>query len=313
MFYLIPGLYEVPQGHIAIVERFGLYDRILTPGLNWVNPFTSSIKDLSDWRGVATKCGYLMELTQQQLETAKSLCHTKDHVMVHATATIHFKIIDPKKALYEIDILPDSLKDVCSKALRSKIGSVAFDDLFSKRKEISQCVMEEIAAKVNAWGISLLGVEVGDLDFDPDIASAMKKRRIAEAEKEASLAKIEADSLSAIKMAQTEQEKHKIQAQTERMQAESEATTAAIRAQGQANAIQIETAAKVEAYKKTKEAEITHLAQMVKKLDKAGSIRILTAAQAVEGLKALSDNTNHKILMLPNDFKGILKLVENVS
>jgi regulator of protease activity HflC (stomatin/prohibitin superfamily) len=309
MCFLVPGLYQIPQGHIAIAERFGQFDHILTTGLNWINPFTTSLKDLSDWRGTATKCGYLMEQTQQQIETEKRQCHTKDHVMVHASATIQFKIIDPKKALYEIDILPDSIRDICSKSLRSQIGSVAFDDVFSSRKKISQNVMEELAGKVNEWGILLLGVEVGDLDFDPEIGSAMKKRRIAEAEKDASIAKIEADAITTIKLAQTEQEKKKIQTETDRMQAESEAATAMIRAKSQAEALDIKTQAEVRSFQQMKDAEIAHLGQLVREVDKTGSIQILTAEKAVEAMQALSKNENQKVIMLPNDFKGILKLV----
>lgn len=311
MSSMLPGVYEIPHGHIAIVERFGQFDRILTTGLNFINPITCSVKHLSDWKGVATKCGYLMELTQQQLETEKRQCHTKDHVMVQASATIHFKIIDPKKAIYEIDRLPDSLKDVCSKAFRSKIGSIVFDDVFLNREQISQSLMEELAVKVQKWGVCLLGVEVGDLDFDPEIAQAMKKRRIAEVDKDASLAKVEADSVTALKIAQTEQEKKKIQADTNRLQAESEAAAATIKAQGLAEAIKIETTAKVASFRKMKEEETAYLGQLAQQVGKAGSVQILTATQAVEGLKALAANTSHKMILIPSDFKGMMKIVES--
>lgn len=91
MLNIIPGLYQVPQSHAVILERFGKYEKTLSPGLNITNPFIYSHKSLLEWHGTASKCSYLMELTEQQLETNARKCQTKDNVTVEANAVIYFK------------------------------------------------------------------------------------------------------------------------------------------------------------------------------------------------------------------------------
>ena len=86
MINLIPGIRTVQQNHAVLVERFGKYDKTLYAGLNFFNPLTSQTKDLSEWRGVASKAPDLMELTEQQHETNFCECDTKDKVRIKATA-----------------------------------------------------------------------------------------------------------------------------------------------------------------------------------------------------------------------------------
>jgi regulator of protease activity HflC (stomatin/prohibitin superfamily) len=71
---------------------------------------------------------------------------------VNATATVFFKIINPELAVYEVDNLPESIEKVCLNALRSQVGNYRFDELFSKRVEISKAVTSELDSKVSRWG-----------------------------------------------------------------------------------------------------------------------------------------------------------------
>ncbi|MBM3184304.1 MAG: SPFH domain-containing protein, partial [Chlamydiae bacterium] len=184
----IPGFFTVPQNHVAIKERFGQYREVLGPGLHFVNPFLDSLKDFSTWEGTAVKCSrlgscYLLEQSEQQLETNFRTCHTKDKVPIQATSVIYFRIADPVKAAYVVDILPLTLQETCSHVMRSAIGSYDFDDLFSKRTEISKKVTSELMGKTQAWGISLSEVNIGQLQYDEEINKALQTKRIAEATK----------------------------------------------------------------------------------------------------------------------------------
>jgi regulator of protease activity HflC (stomatin/prohibitin superfamily) len=305
MLSLIPGLYQVPQGHAVIIERFGKYEKTLAPGLNFVNPLVYGHKNLSEWRGTASKCNYLMELTEQQFETNARKCQTKDNVTVEATAVVYFKITDPSKAIYSVDVLPKALQDMCLNVLRSKVGSYGFDELFSKRGEISSKVTGELEEKVKSWGIDLGGVEIGKLDYDREIYNALQKKRIAEAEKDAKITSAESASLTAIKEAETELRKSMIGIKIKENEAKAEAEMLQIRAAGKAKALEIEA----QANSKVKDLENKSIEDLAKKVGREAAVKLTTASKAVQGFENLAMNSNHKVVLLPNEFKGMVKLV----
>jgi regulator of protease activity HflC (stomatin/prohibitin superfamily) len=337
--FLIPGLYQVPEGHVAIAERFGKFDRILSSGLNFVNPLTTSVKGFSTWKNVATKYNYYIELAQQQLETDQRQCQTKDNVMVRASATISWRILNPKAAAYAVDILPDNLKDICSKVLRAEIGCILFDEIFSKRQQISENVTKQLSEQVDPWGISLNSVEVGELSFDNELGTAMKKRRIAEAEKDAKIAKAEEESQTSIKAAKTQIEKEKLESEGQflrkKIEAESQAIclklntesevaatiakakgiaeTKKLESEAETAAFSIKQNAEAEAYTRLKEAEITYLTKLREQLGAEGTLQLLSYRTAVEGLKAIGENNNNKIMFLPNNMKSVLNTVIGVD
>lgn len=303
------GFYQVPQGHTVVLERFGQFVKTLSPGWHLVTPCTTSPKSLADWEGVASKCNYFMELTEQQIETKPRKCQTRDSVSVDASATINFKIYDPEKAVYAIDKLPQAIQEICLNVLRSQIGQHSFDEIFSKRAEISKKITDELNDKVHQWGVKLIGVEVGSLEYSKEIDQALQKKRVAQAEKDARLIAIETDSLAAIRASETQLKKKELDARIRLIETTSEAEAALIKAKNQAEAVRIESAARVQAYAATKEAESKHLNELVNEVGKDGAVHILASQKAVEGMTALSSNNNHKLIMLPTDFKGMVKLV----
>lgn len=309
MLNLIPGLYSVPEGHAVIIEHFGKFEKVLSPGLNFVNPLLYSHKNLHDWQGTASKCHYLMELTEQQLETNARKCQTKDNVTVEANAVIYFKIILPKEAIYNIDVLPKSLQDVCLNVLRSKIGSYGFDELFSKRVEISQQVTSELEDKVRAWGINLKGVEIGSLNYDKELYIALQKKRIAEAEKDAKIISAESAALTVLKEADTQLKKREIELKTKQTETKAEVEMYELRALGKAKVMAIEAQASCNADTIKKDVENKFIADLASKVGNEAAVRLITASKAVEAMENLAMNPNHKVVLLPTDFKGMIKLV----
>lgn len=309
MLNLIPGVYQVPQSHAVIIERFGKYEKTLLPGFNFVNPLLYTCKSFSDWQGTASKCNYLMELTEQQLKTNSRRCQTKDNVTIDADTVIYFKISDPVKAVYSVDVLPAAIQDMCLNVLRSKVGAYDFDDIFSHRAEISQKVTTELEQKVTSWGIELRGVEIGKLEYDKEIYIALQKKRIAEAEKDAEITSAESKALTAIKEAETQLKKREIEIQIKRTETQAEAEMLEIQAIGRARALEIESLADSKAHSITKQMENKFIEDLATKVGKDGAIQLTVASKAVDGFEALSNNPTHKVIVLPNDFKGIVKLV----
>lgn len=302
------GFYQVPQGHAVVLERFGKFEKVLPPGLTWVNPLVSTYKNLSSWQGIASKCNYLMELTEQQLETDMRSCNTKDNVTVRAQAIINFKIINPEKAVYAIDILPLTIQNVCLNVLRSQIGTYRFDDIFAQRSKISANVKAELDAKVKEWGVELLNVEVGELEYDQALYTALQQKRIAEAKKDAKMTEIEAAALSGIKEMEGQLQAKTVEAKIKKMQVESEAEATKLRAEAEGKSVEIAAQAQANAYRANKQAERQYLDDLIKQVGKEQAIHLITSQRTLEGMTTFTSNPSNKVIMLPNDFKGMIKL-----
>lgn len=348
--FLIPGVYQVPQGHVALYERYGKYQGILTPGLNFINPITSAVKDLSSWNEVASKCKYFIELSQQQLETSMQPFYTKDNVNVEATATIYWRIIDPVKAAYDIDTLPESLLDICEKVLSAQIGCFDFDEISTRRAMISHNVTENLRNKVSKWGVELDSVEVGELLFDYELATTMHKRRIAEAERDAQLARVDAESQSSMKRAKTELDKKHLlieseveltlrqkradienkqielegenlckvkQAQTEaairKLQVDSQVNNIMLVAKAEADAKRLQALADIEAFALKKEAEFKYLKNLGEQLGQEGLVKYMVTQTCVDVFKALGENGSNKLWLLPNNTQGMVNAIIGVD
>lgn len=278
------GFVEVPQGHVAIVERYGKYDQTLQPGLNWINPLSCSIKDLSTWRGRATKLDRFIEMSEQMWPVEKIECITNDHLNIKAGLTIHFKIAEnegvsqAKRAVYAVDVFPDSLIEICLESLRTKINSCSFDQFFSSRQKIGQAVAQEVAAKVNRWGVKLLGVDVTDLELDPKLSTAMEQRRVAE----------------------TLHATAEIEAKTKKLEAENKAYVSMVQAKSEADQRQI-----------VNRAEIEYIRDLSDCLGSGRASEVIKAEKVSNAFSAIAGSPNTKTIMVPSEFKGMLKLVQD--
>jgi len=288
----IPGLYSVPQGHVAIVERFGQYMRTLEPGLNWINPVTESIKNLSAWQGRATKLNCMIETTDQ-LWPREIQCLTKDQFEVTVHFVLRFKIAEKNEArrtVYAVGVFPDSLEAICIQALQSKISMTDSGEIFSSRQKISASIRQDLAETVKRWGARLVGVEIGELRFDPTISAVLQKKSIAE----------------------TELTNAKIEAETSRVKAENEAETSRIRTESDARNLLVEANANANQRQIINDAEAKYVNQLVSILGSpARTVQLLTAEKVSNAFAAAAGNTNAKTIVLP--VNEMLKLVHTDS
>ena len=104
-----------------------------------------------------------LELTEQQIDTPARQCHTKDNVPVMANASVYWRITDPCKALYEVDILPQSVSDIALNALRSNIGTLDLDALLSERAQLNERIASQLSETAKKWGVLFTRVEVQEL------------------------------------------------------------------------------------------------------------------------------------------------------
>lgn len=274
----MPLVYTIPQNHVVMINRFGKHARVQRDGLRFKIPFIESILHVYEWGQVANKRGYFIELSEQQTDTAKRQCQTLDNVTIKADASIYWRITDPIKAVYDIDILPKSISDIALNALRSNIGSIKLDQLLSERQGLNEHIAAQLADTFAKWGVLITRVEIQEIEYNDETAEAMMQEMAAERKKRAVIA-----------------------------EAEGEANAIEARATAEANATLIRAQAQAEALKLLAEAESDYLAQLSDKSSAEIAGQVVLSQKYIDGMKAISANPSDKVF-LPNGFQGMFEL-----
>ncbi len=271
--------FSVDQGHCVVITLFGKYHKTAYQGLHFKAPFTKLYKVIN-WGDVANKERgkySLIELTEQITDTRPKECHTKDNVSVTIDASIYWKIIDVKKALFEVDALPTSLRDTCLNALRAEIGKLSLDEVLTARQNLSEIIASGLIDVSSSWGISVSRVEIQELKTSDETADAMRLEMSAERKRRADI--LEAEGLAEAK------------------KKAAEAESFAIRARADAEAYAIKAKA---------DAEAEYIDKLSKALGSSEKVeKILMAEKVVEGYRTISDNPSHKVF-LPSNVKTLI-------
>ncbi|MBN2008479.1 slipin family protein [candidate division KSB1 bacterium] len=110
---------------------------------------------------------------------------TKDNVSVKVNAVLYFRVIDPAKAVVEVEDFMFATSQLSQTTLRSILGQADLDGLLSEREKINQELQEIIDAHTDPWGIKVSLVEVKHVDLPTEMQRAMAKQAEAERERRA--------------------------------------------------------------------------------------------------------------------------------
>lgn len=270
----------IPEGHCAIMERFGQFTNVQEAGLYFYIPFVDDVKRLYSWQGVATKSGYLIEKSEQQINTPTRYCQTKDNVTIRANTSLAWRIIDPKKAVYETDHLPTMISDLALNSLRSSVGQLDLHDVFSSRAKINQQINADLEDIVNKWGVQLLRVEIQELSYTEETNKVIMKEMIAERERRAKIAIAQGDAESTLLLAQARASARELDAQAE------------------AKALIIEAEAAAKARQMQAESESEYLEKLKEKVGEDAT-KLLLADKQKSALESITDNPAHKVFLTP--------------
>ncbi|MEJ7738100.1 MAG: slipin family protein [Chitinophagaceae bacterium] len=107
---------------------------------------------------------------------------TQDNVSIKVNAVVYFRVIQPQKAIVEVENFLMATSQLSQTTLRSVLGQSELDDLLSQREKINQKLQQIIDAHTEPWGIKVSNVEVKQIDLPQEMQRAMAKQ--AEAERE---------------------------------------------------------------------------------------------------------------------------------
>jgi regulator of protease activity HflC (stomatin/prohibitin superfamily) len=218
----------VPQARAGIVERFGRYNKTLTPGLNIVVPFVDRLRPLLDLR-------------EQVISFPPQPVITEDNLVVGIDTVLYFQVTDARAATYEIANYIQAIEQLTVTTLRNVAGGMDLERTLTSREEINSQLRVVLDEATGKWGIKVNRVELKSIDPPASIKDSMEKQMRADRDKRAAILTAEGFKQSQILTAEGEKQsailKAEGQAQAAVTSAKADAEAQALRAQGQAQAI----------------------------------------------------------------------------
>jgi regulator of protease activity HflC (stomatin/prohibitin superfamily) len=110
---------------------------------------------------------------------------TRDNVSVKVNAVVYFRVVDPRRAIVEVENYQYATSQLSQTTLRSVLGQVDLDDLLSQRERLNQQLQHILDEATDTWGIKVSAVEVKHVDLPPDMQRAIARQAEAERERRA--------------------------------------------------------------------------------------------------------------------------------
>ena len=127
---------------------------------------------------------------------------TRDNVSVKVSAVVYFRVIDPRKAVVEVENYLYATSQLSQTTLRSVLGQAELDDLHSQRDRLNQQLQHILDNETEPWGIKVSSVEVKNVDLPQEMQRAMARQAEAEREKRAKIIHAEGELQASEKLAQ---------------------------------------------------------------------------------------------------------------
>jgi regulator of protease activity HflC (stomatin/prohibitin superfamily) len=127
---------------------------------------------------------------------------SRDNVSVKVNAVVYFRVLDPSRAVVEVENYMYATSQLAQTTLRSVLGQAELDDLLSERDRLNQQLQQILDNQTDPWGIKVSAVEVKHVDLPQDMQRAMARQAEAEREKRAKIIHAEGELIASEKLAQ---------------------------------------------------------------------------------------------------------------
>jgi regulator of protease activity HflC (stomatin/prohibitin superfamily) len=127
---------------------------------------------------------------------------TRDNVSVKVNAVVYYRVIDPNRAVVEVENYMYATSQLAQTTLRSVLGQAELDDLLSQRERLNAELQRILDSQTDPWGIKVSAVEVKHVDLPEDMRRAMARQAEAEREKRAKIIHAEGELIASEKLSQ---------------------------------------------------------------------------------------------------------------
>ena len=196
---LISMLYVVRQQSVAIVERFGRYQKIATSGIHMRLPFGID--------KIAARIQLRLLQSEIVVETK-----TKDNVFVMMNVATQYRVNEQNvtDAYYKLMRPEAQIKSYIEDALRSSVPKLSLDELFEKKDEIALEVQHQVAEEMTTYGYIIVKTLITKVEPDAEVKQSMNEINAAQRKRVAAQELAEADKIKIVTAAEAEAEKDRL-------------------------------------------------------------------------------------------------------
>jgi regulator of protease activity HflC (stomatin/prohibitin superfamily) len=174
---ILSGIRIIRPTHRAAIETFGKYTRFQNSGITFIIPFFQKI--------------YSVNITDQLVDVMRQEVITKDNLNCTVDAQVYFKVgaTEPelKNALYQVNNYDVQIVQLARTTLRNVIGDNMFKDVNSQRGKLNNEVYETMAVETKNWGITIVRVELKEIEPPDDVQETMNMVIKAENDKQSAI------------------------------------------------------------------------------------------------------------------------------
>lgn len=184
---IISGIKIMKEYQRAVIFRLGRMVAARGPGIIYVIPFIEKMIRV-DLRTVT------MDIPPQDVIT-------RDNVSVKVSAVLYFRVLDPNRAIREVENYLFATSQLAQVTLRSVCGQAELDELLAERDRINARIQTILDAQTDPWGIKVVLVELKHIDLPQEMQRAMAKQAEAERERRAKVIHAEGEFQASQKLA----------------------------------------------------------------------------------------------------------------
>jgi len=168
IFSAIKILREYERG---VIFQLGRFWKVKGPGLIIVIPFIQQMERV-DLRVI------VMDVPTQDVIS-------RDNVSVHVNAVVYFRVIDPEKAIIQVEKYLEAVSQLAQTTLRSVLGQHELDEMLAERDTLNKDIQAVLDRQTDAWGIKVSNVEIKHVDLDESMIRAIAAQAEAERQRRA--------------------------------------------------------------------------------------------------------------------------------
>jgi regulator of protease activity HflC (stomatin/prohibitin superfamily) len=187
IFVVIPGVRIINQYERGVIFRLGrVRGGVKEPGMRLLIPLVDKMRKVS------------LRTITLPIETQKII--TRDNVSIDVAAVAYYQIVDPIKAIVEIENVVSATYQIAQTTVRNVVGQTTLDHVLSETTTLNEKVKAILDVATEKWGIYVSNVELKDIQLPDTMQRAMAKEAEAEREKRAKIIAAEGEALSAQKL-----------------------------------------------------------------------------------------------------------------
>ena len=170
----------------AVVFTFGRFTAVKGPGLIIIIPFVQQIERV-ELRTIA------MDVPSQDVIS-------RDNVSVKVNAVLYYRVIDPERAIIQVENFQEATSQLAQTTLRAVLGKHELDDMLSQRDRLNNDIQTDLDKQTDAWGIKVANVEIKHVDLDESMIRAIARQAEAERERRAKIIHAEGELQASVKL-----------------------------------------------------------------------------------------------------------------